>query len=214
MSDSDHEVSGRNFRDVVVSGVYQVSKPVMFNMAHFDSESGAQLVPELKPVGVIDAQGILIGVRFQNFIGDDEDVLSHSETVPNARIYQGSKDGFQLAMNTLRSDSATSPFCCISVPVLDKRLMANIPAGRKIGMQVRVVEGCLDGNVYARFKPSDADSERAFIILPGNQNQELFSKVNKGMSHIILEEVPVGRSSAEDSELVRIKLASTHSLVA
>jgi hypothetical protein len=193
---------------MVVDSVYQVSKPIMFNMAHFDSEAGAQLVPELKPVGVIDAQGILIGVRFQNFIGDDEDVLSHSETAPSARIYQGSQGCFQLAMNTLHSDGATSSFCCISVPVLDKRFMAGIPAGhRKIGMQVRVVEGGLDGDVYASFKPRDAGSERAFIILPRNQNQELPSKVNKGMVHIILEEVPFGRSSAEHSELVRAKLA-------
>ncbi|KAF5641068.1 uncharacterized protein FTJAE_4250 [Fusarium tjaetaba] len=208
MSDKAQEVSNRNFRDAVVEGNYQVSKPMMFHMSHFDSESGAQLVPELKPVGVIDAQGILTRVRFQNFIGDDEDVLSHSETLPNTRIYQGSQDGFQLAMNKLHSDSAISSFRCISVPVQDKKFMASIPAGcHKIGMQVRVVEGSLNGHAYARFKPRDASSERAFIILPSNQNQELFSQVNKGMGQIILEEVPFGRSSAKDSELVRTKLA-------
>ncbi|KAF5588165.1 hypothetical protein FPANT_6697 [Fusarium pseudoanthophilum] len=207
MSDSEHEVSSRNFRDAVVSGVYQISKPVMFNMAHFGSQSEAQLVRELKPVGVLDAYGNLIGVRFQNVVGDDEHVLAYSETAPNARIYQGSKDGFQLAIDTVYIEHPTSPIFCISVPVLDKRYMANIPAGRqKIEMQLRVVEGCLDSKECTHFKPRSTGSERAFIILPGPENQELFSKLKKGMSCIILEEVP-WRSSDETSKLVRAKVA-------
>ncbi|KAF5657402.1 hypothetical protein FCIRC_13280 [Fusarium circinatum] len=175
-------------------------------MRDYNSKAGPRLVSELKPVGVVDDKGVLIGVRFQNFIGDDEHVMARSESVPNARIYQGVRDGFKPVMETVFSDGTPSPVACVSVPVLDKKFMTNLPAGhRKIGMQLRFVKGRSDSYGDNRTKRLEDGPERAIIVLPGCQ--ELFTEVNKGMACIVLEEDPLGRSSAEPSELVRMKLA-------
>ncbi|KAF5547734.1 hypothetical protein FMEXI_5060 [Fusarium mexicanum] len=175
-------------------------------MLDHNSRTKPRLVSELKPVGVVDEKGVLIGVRFQNFIGDDEHVMARSDSVPNARIYQGVEEGFQPAMETVFSEGTPSPIACVSVPILDKRFMTNIPTGhRKIGMQLRVVKGVVDSTKYTHVKPREAGLERAIIILP--ECQELFSGMNKGMACITLEEVPFGRLSAKPSELVRMKLA-------
>ncbi|KAF4502503.1 hypothetical protein FAGAP_1281 [Fusarium agapanthi] len=188
-----------DFQEAVVSGVFQASKRIMFNMLKHNSQTGPRLVSELKPVGVVDDKGVLIGVRFQNFIGDDEHVMARFESVPSACIYQGVEDGFQPAMETLFSNGTPSPIACISVPFLDKKFMTNLPAGhRKIGMQLQVVKGQLDSYGDTRTKPREAGPERAVIILP--ECQKLFSEVNKGMACIFLEEDPFGRSSAEPFE--------------
>ncbi|KAF5566051.1 hypothetical protein FPHYL_3964 [Fusarium phyllophilum] len=87
MSDIEDTALSIAFQEVVVESVYQVSKPVMFNMIDYNSQAGPQFVSELEPVGVIDAEGALIGVCFQNSIGDDEYVMACSEIAPNACIY-------------------------------------------------------------------------------------------------------------------------------
>ncbi|KAF5687909.1 hypothetical protein FDENT_5199 [Fusarium denticulatum] len=83
--------------------------PFMFHMRKVEP----RLVSELKPVGVVNLEGELIGVRFQNFMGDDVDVMAQSETIPNARIFQGAKDGFRLAVDAFLSDGLMMMHHCI-----------------------------------------------------------------------------------------------------
>ncbi|KAF5716298.1 hypothetical protein FMUND_6447 [Fusarium mundagurra] len=201
MSDSQHAARSIAMQDAVVESVYQVSKPVMFNMINYNSH---QVVSELEPVGVLDAEGVLIGVRFQNSIGNDEYVMAPSQIVPNACIYQGTEDGFKRAITTVFSNGDSSHVHCISVPVLDKKFMANLPTGhREIKMQLRVAKRHKNGNENP-VKLQEAGEERAVIILPGGS--ELLSEVVGDTVSIILEQVPAGRSSAEPSGLVRLEL--------
>ncbi|KAG5813540.1 hypothetical protein H9Q74_006146 [Fusarium xylarioides] len=154
---------------------------------------------------VYGLHGKFIGVRFQNFIGDDVDVMAQSETIPNARIFQGAKDGFRPAVDAFLSDGLHDDVCGVSVPVLTKEFMANLPVGYfKVGMQLRLVNKQEDTYEYTPVTLREATSERASILLPSNV--KLFSKELDDKVCIILEEVPFRRSSAEPSRLVRMKL--------
>ncbi|KAG9497486.1 hypothetical protein J7337_010347 [Fusarium musae] len=134
--------------------------------------------------------------------------MAQCETIPNTRIYQGVKKGFRLAVNASLSDGPHDGTCVISVPVLTKEFMANLPSDNfKVEMQLRVVEKQEDTHEYNPVKLRTAGSEspeRANIILPGNM--KLSSQELDPSFYIILEEVIVRCSSAEPSRLVRMKL--------
>ncbi|EMT72528.1 hypothetical protein FOC4_g10001160 [Fusarium odoratissimum] len=99
-----------------------------------------QLVSELKPVGVINTKGKLIGVRFQNFIGDDTNVVALSNIIPKARIYQGAKD-----------------------------FMTNLTAGyREVEMQLRTVRENEYIKDYTPLKLRKGGLERDIIVVPGS----------------------------------------------
>ncbi|KAF5247238.1 hypothetical protein FANTH_6495 [Fusarium anthophilum] len=180
-----------DFQDTVVSRACQVAatKPTIFSTTKHKPKNAPRIVSELKPVGVVDAEGALVGIRFQNIIGDDEHVMARAETVPNARIYQGIEDGFKPAMEIVHSEGAPSRICSVVMSVLDKEFMTKIPVGhRKIEMQLRLVQRRLNDKEFTPLKPREAGSGRAFIILPGNPQLDL--AVLKGFSTIILEEAP------------------------
>ncbi|RBQ69720.1 hypothetical protein FVER14953_07637 [Fusarium verticillioides] len=192
-------------QEILTDCMYEASadEPVIFPAW----KTEPRLVSELKPVGVIDSDRNFIGVRFQNLIGDDVNVMAQCETVPNARIYQGVKKGFHLAVNASLSDGPHDGTCVISVPVLTQEFMANLPSDNfKVEMQLRVVEKQEDTeyNPVKLRKAGSESPERANIILPGNM--ELSSQELDPRFCIILEEVIVRCSSAEPSRLVRMKL--------
>ncbi|EWG47568.1 hypothetical protein FVEG_07637 [Fusarium verticillioides 7600] len=163
-----------------------------------------QVVSELKPVGVVDSQGTLIGIRFQNFFGDDTNVIAQSEIGPKFRIYQGPKEGLLPVIESANLDGAPDRVCGINMPVLSKEFMMNLPSDcRKVGMRLREAQRG-EPNEYTPIKLRKGDSERAVIIAPGNPKPGLGWKLNN-MPNLILEEVSAGRSSAK---LVRMLLAA------
>ncbi|RYC82352.1 hypothetical protein BFJ63_vAg14786 [Fusarium oxysporum f. sp. narcissi] len=87
-----------------------------------------QLVSELEPVGVINNKGKLIGVRFQNFIGDDTNVVALSNIIPKARIYQGAKVGLLPVIEAITVDVNPDSAHYIAIPVLSKDFMTNLTA--------------------------------------------------------------------------------------
>ncbi|KAF5553514.1 hypothetical protein FNAPI_6746 [Fusarium napiforme] len=192
--------------ELLTDSMYENSanKPVMFRAG----KSEPKFVSELKPVGVIDFDGNIIGVRFQNFMGDDVDAMAQVGTVPNACIYQGVKKGFREAVEVFLSDGGYDNTCGVSVPILTKEFMANLPSDNfKVEMRVRVVKKQDDTYKYNPLKLQEADLEgegRAIIMLP--DDMEVFPGKGGDRVCIILEEVPVGRYFSEPSSLVRMKL--------
>ncbi|RKK53659.1 hypothetical protein BFJ67_g4995 [Fusarium oxysporum f. sp. cepae] len=89
---------------------------------------GSNLVSELEPVGVINNKGKLIGVRFQNFIGDDTNVVALSNIIPKARIYQGAKVGLLPVIEAITVDVNPDSAHYIAIPVLSKDFMTNLIA--------------------------------------------------------------------------------------
>ncbi|KAK2678472.1 hypothetical protein RAB80_007212 [Fusarium oxysporum f. sp. vasinfectum] len=81
--------------DPMLDEIYRLSatEPTSFDTEGYEEYKMPQLVSGLKPVGVVNTKGKLIGVRFQNFIGDDTNVVALSNIIPKARIYQGAKVG-------------------------------------------------------------------------------------------------------------------------
>ncbi|KAF5977907.1 hypothetical protein FCOIX_6239 [Fusarium coicis] len=194
-------------QEILTDSLYEDSAEKLVILPAWKTEP--RFVSELKPVGVIDLDRNFIGVRFQNFMGDDVNVMAQCETVPNACIYQGVKKGFHLAVNASLSGVHHEETCVISAPVLSREFMSNLPFGHfKVEMQLRLIEKQEDTYEYNPIKLRKADSEsaeRANIIFPGNMR--LYPQGLDDRFCIILEEVLVKRSSAEPSRLVRMKLA-------
>ncbi|KAF9772631.1 hypothetical protein IL306_009646 [Fusarium sp. DS 682] len=72
----------RTARDVRSFGLNMASTQLSDN-----KENLPCLVSELKPVGVVDPAGTLIGVRFNTIFGDDTNVMAYSDIMRNTCIY-------------------------------------------------------------------------------------------------------------------------------
>ncbi|TXC08805.1 hypothetical protein FocTR4_00004146 [Fusarium oxysporum f. sp. cubense] len=132
--------------DPMLDDIYRLSatEPISFDTEGYEEYKMPQLVSELKPVGVINTKGKLIGVRFQNFIGDDTNVVALSNIIPKARIYQ-------------------------AIPVLSKDFMTNLTAGyREVEMQLRTVRENEYIKDYTPLKLRKGGLERDIIVVPGS----------------------------------------------
>ncbi|KAL5610218.1 hypothetical protein FOVSG1_004899 [Fusarium oxysporum f. sp. vasinfectum] len=125
--------------DPMLDEIYRLSatEPISFDTEGYEEYKMPQLVSELKPVGVINTKGKLIGVRFQNFIGDDTNVVALSNIIPKARIYQGAKVGLLPVIEAITVDVNPDSAHYIAIPVLSKDFMTNLTAGyREVEMQL------------------------------------------------------------------------------
>ncbi|EXL90377.1 hypothetical protein FOIG_16377 [Fusarium odoratissimum NRRL 54006] len=142
--------------DPMLDDIYRLSatEPISFDTEGYEEYKMPQLVSELKPVGVINTKGKLIGVRFQNFIGDDTNVVALSNIIPKAPITVD-----------VNPDSAHY----IAIPVLSKDFMTNLTAGyREVEMQLRTVRENEYIKDYTPLKLRKGGLERDIIVVPGS----------------------------------------------
>ncbi|KAF4440373.1 hypothetical protein F53441_12321 [Fusarium austroafricanum] len=97
---------------------------------------------ELKPIGMFDSVGRLVGFRFQNPYGTDRDVMAPSDIFHGAIIYQGSKNGVRKTMETATILGQSNSYTCVMFRVSSARFMsASLPRGyRRAELRLRITE--------------------------------------------------------------------------
>jgi hypothetical protein len=122
-------------------------------------------VSDLKPVGIINPSGILLGLCLESPSGEVANVVS-TTGFPGNTLYQGSYRGITQAMETAASMGHPGTLCWLTNPASSFDMMAaRLPPGhRKVDLKIRYIDTDLQDKPIA--EPKQCQDEWMMIVFP------------------------------------------------